>query len=278
MSNLKTLANKYLFPAILILAGLFFLLRGFVQVGLGGTGLLPFVWGALAVILTGGLALLYSMGLIKKKLQRILTIVLVLACVLFAYFNYKSINDKIAYLDDRARFAEKVVQRMKDVRTAQEAFYDAKGTYSNNWDSLIYFVKNGQVPIYKSIGSIPDSVAEMGLQTAIEKGYIVSMPDGMSDEEAAESGLIIRDTLYVSVLEERFMTEEALSKRKFNFNIDSLRYSPYQGEFLLKTGDVELGGVKRPTVLCQESDPYPGADTLMMGSLSEAHLNGNWKE
>ena len=278
MSNLKTLANKYLFPGILILAGLFFLIKGIDQVNRGGTGLMSFVWGALAVLITGVLALLYSMGYIKRGLQRILIIVMVLACVLFAYFNYKSINDKIAYLDDRAKYSEKVVQRLKDVRTAQEAYYDAKGTYSNNWDSLIHFVKNGQVPIYKSIGSIPDSVAEMGLQVAIEKGYIVSMPEGMSDEEAASSGLIIRDTLYVSVLEERFLTEEALSKRKFSFNIDSLKYSPYQGEFELKTGDVDLGGVKRPTIVCIESQPYPGADTLMMGSLTEAHLNGNWKE
>ena len=166
---------------------------------------------------------------------------------------------------------------MKDVRTAQHAFKDAKGTYTNNWSELIDFVKNGKVPIYKNIGSIPDSI-EGGLQEAIELGMVVKMPDNLTDEEASAQGLIIRDTLFASVQKERFETEKEQMKRKFPFNIDSLYLSPYKGEFKLQVGQAEVGGVKRPTVLCKESHPYPGSDTLSIGSLSEAHTNGNWKE
>lgn len=276
MNDFRLSLNKYIFPVILIALGILLMAVGAKQWDIDGR-LYWFFLASLGVFLVGLLSLFYSMGKIDSKMQKTLMIPAVILCVVFLYGNVQSIKGKIEYEKERDHIRAQVIQKMKDVRTAQHAFKDAKGTYTNNWSELISFVKSGEVPIYKNIGSIPDSV-EGGLQEAIELGLIVKMPDNMTDEQASAQGLIIRDTLFASVQKERFETEKAISKRKFPFSIDSLNLSPFKGEFSLQVGQATVGGVSRPTVMCRESHPYPGSDTLSIGSLSEAHTNGNWKE
>lgn len=276
MNDFRLALNKYIFPVILIALGIMLMAIGAKQWDMDSR-LYWFFFAAVGVFLVGILSLFYSMGKVSAKMQKKLVIPAIILSGVFLYGNVQSIKGKIAYEKERDHVRSQVIQKMKDVRTAQLAFKDAKGTYTSSWSELIDFVKNGQVPIYKNIGSIPDSI-EGGLSEAIELGMVVKMPIDMTDEEAAASGLIIRDTLYASVQQERFETEKELSKRKFPFDIDNINISPYQGEFSLQVGQAEIGGVRRPTVLCKESNPYPGSDTLTIGSLSEAHTNGNWKE
>ena len=232
--------------------------------------------GAIGIFLVGMLSLYYSMGKISSKLQRILIIPALILCAFFGMANYSSIQENIEYEANKKDTRIRVIQKFKDIRTAQQAYRDANGNFASNFDDLVSFTKNGKVPIYKSIGAIPDS---LNLEEAMELGMIVKMPEGMSDEEANAQGLIVRDTVYASVLQERFQNPKALAKRAFPLNLDSLKYSPYKGIFSLKTSSTEIiGGMRRATLLLQESNPYPGTDTLRIGSLTEAHLNGNWKE
>lgn len=276
MNDFRLSLNKYIFPVILIALGIMLMAMGAKQWDVDSR-LYWFFLAAVGVFLVGILSLFYSMGKVTAKMQKLLVIPALILSAVFLYGNVQSIKGKIAYEKERDHVRAQVIQKMKDVRTAQHAFKDAKGTYTNSWTELIDFVKNGQVPIYKNIGSIPDSI-EGGLHEAIELGLVVKMPADMTDEQAAASGLIIRDTLFASVQSERFETEKELSKRKFPFDINSLQESPYEGKFTLQVGRAEIGGVQRPTVQCRETHPYPGSDTLAIGSLSEAHTNGNWKE
>ena len=236
-----------------------------------------FFFGSVGIFAVSLISLYYSMGKITYKIQKMLIIPLSICCVFFSYGIYQSIMGRINYDKQKEATRSRIIQKFKDIRTAQIAFKDANGVFTNDFNELNNFIRNGEIPIYKSIGSVPDSI-EGGYAEAMELGLIVKMPEGMTDAEAAAQGLIVRDTVYASVLEERFNTEKELSKRVYPLNIDSLKFSPYKGEFLMKTGKTEVSGAQRPTLLVQETFPFPGTDTLMIGSLNEAHVNGNWKE
>lgn len=203
-------------------------------------------------------------------------IVLALAIILLGYLLIESILQPIRFNKDRTKREKTTIARLVDIRTAQVAFKDKFGMYTGSFDSLINFVKYDSFPVVRAIGSIPDSL------------YLA----GMTESEALKLGLIIRDTLYVSVLDSIF---------KAGYPIDSIRYIPYAdtNQFFLGATEVEtaskvkvkvfeahvindilLHGMDRQLIINYTAERvritnFPG---LRVGSLEEATNNaGNWE-
>jgi len=203
-------------------------------------------------------------------------IVLALAVILLGYLLIESIMQPIRFNKERTKREKATISRLVDIRTAQVAFKDKFGSYTGSFDSLINFVKSDSFPIVRAIGSIPDSL------------YLA----GMTESEALELGLIIRDTLYVSVLDSIFQS---------GYPIDSLRYVPFAdtnqffiGATEIETGskvkvkvfeahvinDILLHNMDRQLIINYTAERvkitnFPG---LRVGSLEEATNNaGNWE-
>ena len=70
-------------------------------------------------------------------------IVLWIASIFFAYKIYDSINGPIKFNQTKNKRYAKVIDRLKDIRKSQIAYKDVKGTFSNNFDSLVKFVDEG---------------------------------------------------------------------------------------------------------------------------------------
>ena len=70
-------------------------------------------------------------------------IVLWVASIFFAYKIYYSINGPIRFNQTKNERYAKVINRLKDIRSAQIAHRDVKGTFSNNFDSLVKFIDEG---------------------------------------------------------------------------------------------------------------------------------------
>jgi len=215
-----------------------------------------------------------------------LKIGLPLTIVLLVFFLIRGINIPIQFEKEREVRYEKVVQNLIDIRTAQLAYKDVYGSFTGGFDTLIYFVKYDSMPLVRSLGSLPDSLTE---EMALDMGLIVTnMPEGKTDEEILAEGLLIRDTVKISVLDSIFA---------LNYPIDSLRYVPFtEGEmFAMGSGVVETGSKVRVQVFeakaenfvilngmneqliinLNEGKDYPG---LRVGSLTEATNNaGNWE-
>lgn len=138
-----------------------------------------------------------------------------------------------------------VKKRMKDLRTAQEFFFDKYGRYTDELDSLVWFVKNDTLITTKQVGNTEDSVL-----VAEGKAFV--------------------DTIYSVVKDELFpdYTDQ---------QIDSLPYIPYTEnvKFRLETGNV--AGL--PVFLIEDAQPYDREDTLRVGSLKKVVPNnaGNWE-
>lgn len=81
------------------------------------------------------------------NLTKILTFVLIGISVYLGYYLYSGVQKTI---DDRKMIEKKeaaVIEKLKMIREAEIVFQAVNGRYTSNWDSLLNFVKNGQVAI-----------------------------------------------------------------------------------------------------------------------------------
>jgi hypothetical protein len=268
MQNLGSILSKYLFPILLILAGLLF-------VAVSGEQNTLFLIGGLGILIVGVLSILYIKGIISRKVQIGITVVIALGAVYFAYMDYAVISERLAYEKKKERVNMHVIQRMKDIRKAQLAYKKENNKYAASFDSLLYFLKEGELSLVKRLGSLPDTVPTD--EMARELGLIQKMPEGMTDEEVLASGIIVRDTVKVNVLSYVF-NEDDRKDRKTPFYVDSLPYVPFADhKFEMRADMIDLGGVQQPVFLVKDPKPFekPG---FSMGSLTEASTSGNWKE
>ena len=70
-------------------------------------------------------------------------VVLWIATIFFAYKIYDAISGPIRFNQVKNERYARVINRMKDIRTAQIAHKDVKGSYANNFDSLVKFINEG---------------------------------------------------------------------------------------------------------------------------------------
>lgn len=121
-----------------------------------------------------------------KKL--IIQILLVILIVFLGYKCYESIMVPQRFKAIKEQRYDKIIQRLKDIRTAQDAFRSVYGRYTPSLDSLIHFMKYDSVTIVRSIGTLTDEQLEAG----------------MTEAEAIKKGLIIREKIQVNALENTF--------------------------------------------------------------------------
>ncbi len=204
-------------------------------------------------------------------------VLLLIAAVLLTYFIYYSIQRPIEFEKaKKVRYAS-TVERLKDIRKAQVAYKDVYGQFTGSWDTLINFVANDSVRNVRKIGELTDSMIEAGL----------------SEKKAIKLGLLIRDTIRISVIEAVFGGV---------INADDLKMVPVPGspsEFhlastIIITGsgisvpvfeakahnNVILNGLNSQLIINlndtrRTNEKYPG---LRVGSVIETVNNaGNWE-
>ncbi len=210
-------------------------------------------------------------------MRTVIQILLVVAAVILTYFIYKSIQRPIEF--DKAKDVryEATVAKLKNIRSAELAYKDVYGQFTGSWDTLVNFVLHDSVRNVRAIGELTDSMIEAKI----------------SEKKAIEMGLIIRDTIKVSVLESLFGK---------SYDANSLRYVPVPGEptefHLAQTVITTGSGIKVPVFEAKAhnnvilrgldeqliinlndqrrtNEKYPG---LRVGSLVEANNNaGNWE-
>ncbi|MBK6341125.1 MAG: hypothetical protein IPF41_00690 [Flavobacteriales bacterium] len=243
----------YIFPVLLIiLGGIVFILA--VMDGQN-------VWvklGAFLTLLTGAMALLLQMSILSRKAGVAVGLLCAAAALFLAFRNYRSVASEIESREAKRAYDDKIKQALTDVREAQRKYKLANGAYTGNLEVLRDFVKQGTYPVIRAIGQVPDTLTEV---------------------KALELGLIVRDTIQVSVLDSTFRTRKALEGRVYPFSPDSFIYSPVTSKpFILKAGMLAVSGRNAPVLLCKDPSPLVAGDTLQFGSMEKPTDDGNWRE
>ena len=201
-------------------------------------------------------------------------VVLWIASIFFAYKIYDSISGPITFNQTKIKRYAKVINVMKDIRTAQIAHKDVKGVYANNFDSLIKFIDEG---IFTLLEKRDSSYLEY------DRTYRIDML----------REVIVTDTLgFVSVKDSLFQTSERYKKMS-NIPIEGLQDSVFK----IKSDVINKNGYKVPVfevkvskntllfdqdqdLIKQENETVSvdgvNGPEIILGSLTNVSTNGNW--
>ena len=154
-------------------------------------------------------------------MKTVLNIVLAAIAVFLLYICYESVMGPVRFEEEK-NFRDKVVQaRLLDIRKAQAEYSNMHDRqYTDNFDSLIYFVKNQKLPLVFKKGVLSDAQLENGLTEAKAMAIINKAKKTGKYDEVKKNGLenFSRDTTWVAVIDTIFPK---------GFNADSLRYVPF---------------------------------------------------
>jgi hypothetical protein len=81
------------------------------------------------------------------NLTKILSIVFFLISIGLAFFLYNSINSTIEFKEAIVNTEKHITDKLSIIREAEKVYLAQYGHYTANWDSLINFIENEQVPI-----------------------------------------------------------------------------------------------------------------------------------
>ena len=157
----------------------------------------------------------------NNNMKTVLNIVLAAIAVFLLYICYESVMGPVRFEEEK-NFRDKVVQaRLLDIRKAQAEYSNTHDRqYTDNFDSLIYFVKNQKLPLVFKKGVLSDAQLENGLTEAKAMAIINKAKKTGKYDEVKKNGLenFSRDTTWVAVIDTIFPK---------GFNADSLRYVPF---------------------------------------------------
>jgi len=204
--------------------------------------------------------------------KNIIQIALLVVIIVLVYFVINSIMAPVRFNKEKKIREFKVIERLKEIRTAQLTYKSVYGQYTSSFDTLIDFVNNGKLPIVLKKGTVPDS---------------------LTTEKALKLGLITRDTTMIFV-------KDSLFKDIENFVIENIQYVPFTNKTVKFTmaankierssvmvpvfeamvhNDVILQGLDRQMIRnlnqkLEDIEKYPG---LKVGSMIEPSTDGNWE-
>ena len=228
-------------------------------------------------------------GIVKK----IVSVLLLFVIAGLVYVIVQSVMQPVNF-NKQMEYRKGVgVQRMKDLRTLQEAYKSVYGKFSQSADSLADFYKNGQMEVLMQIGSNDDSVAVANTEKLKKSSRGKLTPEMMYKLYQEGQNLVFSISSKINV-------RDTIFKNRSDFNIDSLRYIPFsQGDTIQMEAIVkEVSGVKvslfearmpYKSLLkgldnqlrinldadCRASNRYEG---LQVGSISAPNNNaGNWE-
>ena len=197
-----------------------------------------------------------------------------IASIFFAYKIYDSVSGPIRFNKVKNQRYAKVINRMKDIRTAQIAHKDVTGLYANNFDSLVKFIDEG---IFTLTEKRDSSYMEY------DRTYRIDML----------KEVIVVDTLgYVPVKDSLFKDTDRFRNMAF-IPIEGIEDSTFQikAEVINKNGyKVPVFEVKiaKNVVLFDQDDDFIKQENetvsvdgvngpeIILGSLTDVSTNGNW--
>ncbi len=252
--------------------------------------------GSLFLTVTGILILPIVSEKITGPIAKILTLVGLLASIYLAFAVYTSVDGEMEYQARQDQYNKACMQRLVDIRDAEEAYLDHYGHYTRDFDELKRFVLEPTIALPYRSGGFHDSIG--GVQEYDALGFVIKRhqvdsiaaalgysPKDFEDKISKDqTPYKILDTSYVSFQEVAFADKERLRKKLPLVSLDSLAYSPAGYKFMIDTSSIDIGGVKQATILVKDPKPYGRdhkylrRDTLMFGSLTEGHTDGNWRD
>ena len=205
--------------------------------------------------------------------KRALELFLWVLSIFFASQIYSSINGPIKFNQVKNERYTKVINRLKDIRTAQIAHKDVNGFYANNFDSLVNFIDNG---IFTVIEKRDSSYLEYNRTYRIDMLKEIEIVDTL--------GFVsVKDSLFGNNESYKMMAKVPINGTDSEFSIkaDIIDKNGYQVPvFEVKVRKDIVLFDQNKDLLDQENkvisvDGVNGPE-IILGSMTDVSTSGNW--
>lgn len=139
---------------------------------------------------------------------------LVLLTFVLAILVFRSIMRPEKFKSVYELRSKEIQQRLSTIRIVQTIYKNEHKVFASDIDSLVDFVENGKILIIKNIGNIPE---------------------GMTEQEAFDKGLLKKEEVKISAKQRILETEP-------NIKLDDFQFIPFtdkQKKFEIQTGNIE---------------------------------------
>ncbi len=196
--------------------------------------------------------------------RTILQIVLLAIIIVLGYLVYESVNKPLEFNAQKDKREAHVIQDLKDIRSGQQIYKKMYEKYASDFDTLLTFLREGEIPIVKKVPDPEDTTFTRTINDTI--GYIK-----------------VADSLF---------------GRRAHFVLDSLPFIPLTSKkYDLQAGQIERGGLSVHVFEAsahykdilrgmdyqsivnlvkarEDIEKFPG---LKVGSMVEPSTDGNWE-
>ncbi len=195
--------------------------------------------------------------MLTGKYKLIAQISLTIISVILVLLIYNGIRRPIKFKYEVEKRREVVIRKLKDIRNAQIMYRNVHGRYISNFDTLIEFINEGQIPIIKLTADPDDTTFTIMFIDTV--GY-----------------RLVKDSIF---------------KNRDDLKTAELKYIPFSGgaEFDMRAGTTVRGNVNVNVVEVFAANKYflKGLDLkknnidpkegLRFGSMQEPTTDGNWE-
>ncbi len=207
-------------------------------------------------------------------MKAILQILLTAAVLFMGYWIYTMFETPIKFNNSREARETAVIERLKDIRTAQRSFRQKYGKFAGSFDELFNFYHNDSLEVNFAVGSADDSAA-MG--KLIRKTTFIKMSDTLFNNKP-ESWKIedikfipFSDKALGQMIEFRMDTATLVTESKVSVPVFEAfaSYTQFLGDLdkqeLINYRDEKVNTLGR-------------ADGLQVGAIDQANNEaGNWE-
>jgi len=186
------------------------------------------------------------------KNRKYFQIILPLIILLLAGWLTKIILDPINFEKETTFRYALIKKKLINIRSAQLAYKEQNGQFTHHFDELITFVKTDSFVLVQKTDTLVEYYNDVYREYQFKDTMLI-------------------DTLgKVSILDSLFTKD---------YPIDSLAYVPpiNKLKFILRAGVVNKSKIDVPVFEAKDPDPYDSRKPLIIGSMTEANLNGNWQ-
>ena len=218
------------------------------------------------------------------------------------YFLFGMMYNEVVFVDNLENYRERTIQQMKDIRKAQEAYFEwykvengsEEGAYEKNLEKLVEWIKEPNIKEPYRVGTDHslDSLSQDSIDFyTINKRRLPSLSEELnisldSLEELISNDLVqwkIRDTTLVSFYEKEFAPHVREKKFLPLVDLDNLIYSPMSHQIF----SIQVSTDSTKIFVCDSLPPvreWHGdkveVDFIYFGDpeLEKATLEGSWRK
>ena len=212
----------------------------------------------------------------NSKLKSIIINLVLFAVVVFlAIMLVKSIQAPINFNHEKETREKQIVQRLKDIRDAEIQYKQAYNKYTSDFDTLVKFCNDYEIPIVNIIPDPNDTTFTKTINDTI--GYVKVMDSLFGKREHFNINEISMVPFSDPATE--FEIQDSIIKRG-GISVPVFEAKTPYDVYLAKPGDkfsekqwnTRVRNIKAEM---EQLDKYAG---LKVGSLEEASTDGNWEK